>query len=322
MTPAGSVEERWVNLAEPASVSIDLYQTARVEGASGILLARSAVGYALLLHDVSTTHRAPIVLRNLSVRFNALCQVDCAETHRDERLTIVLCTAPDRHMQATFVQAAAALLAAGVADGPRLGAIVESLVELFMVATRPPQSSILGVWGELFVLSRASDPDIALGSWRSTARDRHDFARGAERVEVKTTVGARRHHFSLEQVTSGPDEKGFVVSVLTGTSAAGASVHDLVTEVIERCSSTTAGDQLMIKVGQALGSDIVQWADQRFDTTLAAQTCRLFEADVIPRPVVEDSRVREVRFVADLTDVESCRVVPAPDSLVASLSTV
>jgi hypothetical protein len=54
---------------------------------------------------------------------------------------------------------------------------------------------------------------------------------------------------------------------------------------------------------QSLGSDFSDQIDVRFDSTYAAQSLRAIRSTEIPRPVVTDSRVHDVRFKVDVTSV-------------------
>ena len=86
---------------------------------------------------------------------------------------------------------------------------VETLVDLFRQISQPPRKTVLGLWAELLIISRSSDPGKLVSCWHSQPEDRFDFASGVDRLEVKAAAGRLKiHHFSLEQLRPPIPAKG------------------------------------------------------------------------------------------------------------------
>ena len=138
----------------------------------------------------------------------------------------------------------------------------------------------------------------------------------AQRIEVKSAMGrVRCHNFSLEQLRPPLGTTILVASLFVERAAGGDTVFDLVERlrlrVLEYHNSLCDVDQV---VGATLGSGWRQASEFRFDSELAEDTLRFFEAAVIPcinlRPPPE---VTEVHFKSDLSRT------PAADLAVRAL---
>jgi hypothetical protein len=295
----------WAGLQRPTDGSDLAFATVPIPGTPSVRLGRGRVGPALLMEQpLPGTPRANIELKNLVVLFNATCRVESGGPAHDGLFTVVSCTSPDANLHDLFIQALEPLLRAPeMTDPGALPALIDSLAELFHGLTRPPVTSVIGVWGELFLMTRAANPDLLLDSWHQLPNDRYDFASDSQRLEVKTTVGSRRHHLSLDQLSPPAGVQLVVCSIVTESTAAGSSVHDLMDEVASRCASSSAASRLVRGVAQALGSEVTEWSKMRYDTSRAAESLRLVRGDAVPRPGAPPPQVSDVRFVVDLTGV-------------------
>ena len=95
-----------------------------------------------------------------------------------------------------------------------------------------------GLFGELWFLHRLLriDPVDAVAAWTGPAAQAHDFRRGNDEFEVKTTVGENRIHTinGLGQLTPSPDASLFLVSLqITAAGAGGLTLPESVEAVRE-----------------------------------------------------------------------------------------
>jgi hypothetical protein len=183
-------------------------------------------------------------------------------------------------------------------------AALQRLVELFRALERPPRKSVLGFWGELFVISRATDVLTTVQAWHLLPEERVDFSLGFQRLEVKAANGRRReHHFALEQLVPVPATRIVIASLLAERSSAGPSVSDLLGSI--RSAARDDAELLLHIDGVIAGALGAAWRramDERFDDRLAASTLAFFDSGTIPKPTtVPRPEVSEVRFKSDLT---------------------
>ncbi|MBX7134342.1 MAG: PD-(D/E)XK motif protein [Fimbriimonadaceae bacterium] len=309
----------WRTLATPKDGGDLAFTAMPIPGHPGARLARSAEGPAILFEiSGQAAHLAPIVLRNLSVKHNARCRIEDGGQVQEGQFTVVMCTSQDPGLHGLFLDAIQPLLGRVDSSDPRVvTAVVNALVELFRALGRPAETSVLGLWGELFLISVASDPDRMVGAWHVMPNDRYDFAFQDQRIEVKTTVGRRHHTFSLVQLNPPKGVEAAIASIVTEVSAAGATVRELIATICDRALSSEVASQLLISTSKVLGSDIAAWGDSRYDQARAAESLRFFPSKLIPQPRCPSERVWDVTFRADLEGLQSLPL-PLPRELGAA----
>lgn len=296
-----------------------IFSAADVPGAGGLRVGRSRRGVALLVPLTELDEQlTPIELRNLEVRPNVLCRTSGAAGVEEGLYTVCLCTASDERLRDVFVDALQLMLVDDIGDARHVRILVERLIELFSGLTQPPRTSLLGLWGELFVMYVSGKPDVLLDSWHAVANERYDFAVAGDRLEVKTAVGRRVHSFSLEQLEPPTHVRLAVASIVTESSAAGTSVPELLGLLASRCARPDASGVLLAGAAQALGSEVSDWGATRFDVARARDSLLVVDGRALPRPRLEAPEVYDVQFKVDLSSLD---VPPAANSdLVSALT--
>lgn len=97
----------------------------------------------------------------------------------------------------------------------------------------------IGLFGELWFLDRLidTDGDAAVDAWVGPLRQAHDFRRGGEEFEVKTTATeARRHHIhGLGQLRPSPDRSLTLVSIqIAPAGAGGATLPEMAAKALSK----------------------------------------------------------------------------------------
>ena len=272
----------------------------------------SAGAPSLLLSANDRSHKSPIRLAAVEVRFSIPCNIAIVgDKTTSETLTAISCTASDRTLQGYFVHVCETLLHI-VGAYPSLAQIadaVQRLVDLFQKLSGPPRRTIVGLFGELFVINSAKSPAVAVRAWRSTTDDRFDFSIADARLEVKaSSTRQRAHDFSFEQCHPPTDSVGVLVSLFAEASGGGVSMLDLV-ERIERQLGGDADLQLKLQetIAEALGRTASAAFSMRFDEDVARSSLQIYELGSIPAIRGRlPSELSQVRFRSDLS-----RVVPA-----------
>lgn len=289
-----------------------------------IRIARSQRGFAAVLPEVAGPSQPDIEFANLRVQFNAPCSVRVRGETRTERLVLIECTSTDQRLQECFLDVLAIALPDVLGlSGAEYGALITSLADLFASIQKAGRTSVLGLWGELFVLSKASSRDIAGSAWHASPSDTFDFALSGSRIEVKTATSRRAHYFSLEQVRPLYDVQVIVASLLTMPSIGGPSVEELLDEAcrdLDRDLQARIRSVAMRSLGDAWQVD----SATRFDSEMAGATLEWFDSASIP--AVENPRIEvsEVRFKSDLTECAPLSPAqvrergPLPQSIIGS----
>lgn len=307
---AVDLARQFARLTPPADATSDLrFSAAPIVEYPRHRIAVDWQGLPSLLISVADADAAgpPLVLEHLRMQQGVDCRITEADgTTETRRFTILRCTDEDPDTRHYFLRVSGTVLEA-IGDEPssdRVSGTVERLVELFRALTAPPRKSVVGFWGELFIIARSWEPVVMVRAWHARPEERFDFGLDSERLEVKATLGRlRRHHFSLEQLLPVPGTDVLIASVLLEPSISGPSVAHLIAE-IRSAVSNDANAVLHVDtvVALALGASWRLAMEQRFDAELAASGLTFFQPSSIPKPEgVIPPAVTEVRFASDLS---------------------
>ena len=276
-------------------------------------VARSRDGGANLLLSVEgSVWPAPVVLENLSVRYNLRCEIlGNAAGSEVEHFTVVSCVPGDPLLTEYFLRISAIVLDAIGAEPTvaELQAVIDRLVELLRALTLPPTRTIFGLWAELYLMSRSRDTVRMASAWHQMPGDLYDFAVADQRLEVKASgSNTRRHHFTLEQLVPPNHVQLLIASVIIERTSGGSSVMDLVDLIRTRLVGVP---KLALEVEQiaanTLGADWRLGHLDQFDIHAAESSLRFMSADTVPRVSTDiPPEVTEVRFVVDVAGVPEC----------------
>ncbi len=224
--------------------------------------------------------------------------------------TLVTCRDADEELERYFLRSLETLLAA-VPPDPTAGEVVRAisqLVELFRAHSAPPRKTIQGLWAELLLIARASEPTQLIDAWHATPNDLYDFSAQDQLLEVKSAQGRQRvHHFSLAQLTPPPGAAVVIASVLMDRAAGGASVQDLQDEILGRLAGDPArAMRIFTVVADLLGASWRFAATYRFDYEHAIASCAFYDVSLVPCVHGDlPSEVSDVHFKSDLDDIAS-----------------
>lgn len=286
-----------------SAIPIPGYDTHRIgktsQGAPSILLTVAS--------PTDKLRPIPIVLEHLTIQYDANCRISHPDgSIEDTSFTVIQCAGGDQALYVYFLRVTSAIIAV-LGTLPSQSVVndaVQKLTELFRSVDAPPQKSIQGIWGELFLISRVKKPEVLLSAWHTIPQERYDFGQGSQRVEVKSTSGkTRQHHFSFEQLNPPPGIDLLVASIFIERSSAGVSALELA----DKIRAKIVGDAKLLLhldrvVGLMLGENWHTSMSDTFDVQIAEQSLEFFEATIIPciNPVFPPE-VSEIHFKSDLT---------------------
>ena len=194
-------------------------------------------------------------------------------------------------------------------DRRALTSFFRSMVRLFAVGpAKNVEAERLGLWGELFVMSRVYGFLFWAPFWHSEVERRFDFSFGRNRVEVKITTRAERtHHFSHRQVFAIRDEEIVVASIVAAEDDAGLSLRQL----IEDCRKALLGTPSYMKLEKAVrqaGMESSAESGPVIDAIEAEENLAWFRSIDIPHfRVPEPAGVTETRYKVDLSTAPRIR---------------
>jgi hypothetical protein len=168
----------------------------------------------------------------------------------------------------------------------------------------------LGLWGELWVISKSADADLLVAAWRGPESEAVDFFMGGIGLEVKASKRRLVHHVSQTQLERPVgDHQSTLMSVWVGIDPErGQSLTDLVDVNIQRLSDSAAFLRKLATVGY------VPVDREQYQTKfLLLEAPTFFHFADIPRVTAADPGVSQLRYVVTL-DQE--RAKSAADSTV------
>ena len=233
----------------------------------------------LASEDVDARGRPPdLVLENIRVRYSASCTVAQPGGLPDHQcLTIVECLSDQvtlRQLFGDLMQDVVNEIGPHKVTDQRIAGLIGGLVELFRRLSQPGRRALLGLWGELVAIELLGASHEIIGSWRNDARDRFDFLRGHNALEVKTTQGPNRtHRFGLEQVRTSPDITCVVASLIAREDASGMSVIELARHLASNIDASSIQRSFWRKVFDVGGNGLEGDDDLRFDLASALRVC-------------------------------------------------
>jgi hypothetical protein len=289
-----------------------------VPGVTSFHIGRGADGAIALLTPADSAPEPPTRLKHLALDPRLHCRIEgVGGTVLEGDYGVVQFYADDVRLVQPFLDVAAAIIRL-LGESPAAGEVstaMRRLVRLFD-RTDPARGSVLGLWAELLIIDRSSDPLVLVDAWHAYVDARFDFAAPGSRLEVKaTTLDVRAHMFSLSQLEPVDGVAVVVASVVTTETSLGTSLADLLSRV-EKLLDGDGARQMKIheQVATILGPDWVRHVDRRFDEKQAQNSLVLFPAEKVPRVALPPPEVIDVRLTVDCTSVEP---LSAPTGLAA-----
>ena len=178
-----------------------------------------------------------------------------------------------------------------------------SMVRLFEVTpARDVWSEQLGLWGELFMMSRVLGFRFWMPFWHNETTRRFDFSYDYRRLEVKTTTRPERiHHFSHRQIYAMENEEISIISLVVKEDDSGLSLRQL----IQDCRKAILGTPGYLKLEKAVrqaGMDQTTDVGPKFDALEAETSLAWFRSTDIPHFwMPEPEGVTGTRYKVDLS---------------------
>lgn len=198
--------------------------------------------------------------------------------------------------------------------------LIMRFVKLFKQIDSSSDISVQGLWGELFQIYIASDSSTLIEYWHKRHKEKYDFNSGVQKIEVKSTLAAKRVHlFSSEQLETSDNSELIISSVLMKKDRVGLTIGELVELIKEQIPLDNASlfKDLQSVVIQTIGAEYERACNASFDLDYSirnhayywAEDVKKIERQVIP------SEVSQVRFQSDLSGI-----LPIGEEEIISLS--
>lgn len=250
-------------------------------------------------------------LESLVVEYNTPCKfVDDSGTKKLHYSIITLLSSEDA-LQKEFIDIMMMIISK-LPDSPtknEIAAEMECLIAIFEAMHKSPKKKVQGLWAELLVIDRSSNPDLLLNAWHTEPLSKYDFTMGREKIEVKSTSSAeRKHTFQLDQLNPTQNSHLLIASVTvreSGHGNDGLSVDELRDKICQRLKSAEAMTHIYLVIARTLGRDYVRARDIYFDYVEAVDSLKFYDYRDIPKisKDIVPIGVSCVKFVSDISNV-------------------
>jgi len=255
----------------------------------------------VILPAIPRTNVRPVRLSSIGVDYGVNCKIVEGGKESDEVITIIRLFSPPIRIESIFIEVVAMLLRPLARfNSSRVHEVVSGLVELFHEVNRPSQATMLGLWGELFVIGNSVDPNTVGRAWHPSPQERFDFSLEEARIEVKTTTGPRQHHFALEQVRPVPGLDIVVASVVVSGSLRGLNVVEMISWASQKVTNAEVKRHITTTALKTIGATMEEQALVRLDLDTARAGIRFFDSTMVPQPTPPKFGTSQIRFLADL----------------------
>ena len=262
----------------------------------------------LLLPANPDDTRPDIVLRAVDVEFSRDCRIKTPSSEAHEGcFTAIRLKETDPDITRLFLRMMEELFE-GTSPLRTNAQIAENIQEIASLFSRMSDDvrGIVGLWGELNLISAAVDVGVAVSAWSTAKHAKYDFVTDEFVMDVKTCLShLPKHRFSLEQLRPAGEHRAYIKSVCVVEQPAGRTVGELMDEIADRLDEPDLTARFLKTCIAKSGKDIYQ-SELRLKPYPEANSFKLYDATSIPVPLVRPGDpISDLRFDVDLTSVNA-----------------
>ena len=209
-----------------------------LQGKSGVWLAVDERSFpSLLFSCLPSDTRNDIELRFVGVQFARECEIGVdGGGHANGTFSIVRLEENDPDLVRVFLRLLEETFCGDELIPRTNREISERILELANLFSQLEHSErdLLGLWGELLIISRAAAPAAAAQRWCLDRNAKYDFVCDSFALEVKATLKPSRvHRFSLAQLRINGEMAIYVASIQAIQAHGGTTASELMDQILE-----------------------------------------------------------------------------------------
>ncbi|AKM11105.1 MULTISPECIES: PD-(D/E)XK motif protein [Sphingomonadales] len=268
---------------------------------SGVWLAVDERSFpSLLFSCLPSDTRNDIALRFIGVQFARECEIGVdGGGHANGTFSIVRLEENDPDLVRVFLRLLEETFCGDALTPLTNREISERILELANLFSQLEHSAkdLLGLWGELLIISRAAAPAAAAERWCLDRNAKYDFVCDDFALEVKTTLKPSRvHRFALDQLRPHGELPVYVASVQAIQAHGGTTVSELMDRILEVITDAELRRSFLALCLLKGGEDIYK-SGLRLQLLSVETGVAYFAAGNIPVPIVDTaSPISNVKF--------------------------
>lgn len=253
-----------------------------------------------------------INLEFISVLFSQKCNIKEENEKLKDLLSIVILKTQNQDLQKYFTDFFTIILQNidPIPTEITLYKEVQKVIDLFSYISKPPIKSLQGLWSELFVIEKSSNPEYLIKSWHISTSDKYDFNDSKDKLEVKSTQKYRRvHRFSIDQLHNNSGSDLLIASLFVLETGSGISILDLRDNILLRVGDLNLKIKLNELIYKTIGDNYEKLGEIYFDYQKASDSLSYYDILNIPYIDVKTipPEISNIIFDCDLTSVPTIK---------------
>jgi hypothetical protein len=239
---------------------------------------------------------------NILLRFKENCKIH--EDNSKSIFTILSCRSNDELTIKMFLDICETTIPQlnNEPSAEEIKKITNVIVELFREIS-DKKRSIIGLWGELFLIYSSSNQEKVLKAWHENPSDKYDFFDDNQALEVKCTSKTDRiHKFQHDQLLSEIKDHYIASIMVSENSNNGLSVLDLYENLKKNKLSINLIDKLNKNFYRVIGSHPQEDLNViKFDIDYSKNNLMYYKLKDISTLVNEDDAITDISYNLDLS---------------------
>jgi hypothetical protein len=239
---------------------------------------------------------------NILLRFNENCKIH--EDKTSSIFTILSCRSDDELTIKMFLDICETTIPQlkNEPSAEEIKKITNIIIELFREIS-DKKRSIIGLWGELFLISSSSNTEKTLQAWHENPTDKYDFFDNNEALEVKCTSKTDRiHKFQHDQLLSEIKDHYIASIMVSENPYDGLSVLDLYEDIKKNKLPINLINKLKKNFYRVLGSNPKEDLNEfKFDINYSKKNLMYYKLKDISTLVNDDDSVTDISYKVDLS---------------------
>ena len=297
------LEEIFKKLETPSEKQEDIYKTELILGKYH-RLGKNYKGQPSILINTKKNNESVAPYRGMSIRlrFNINCKIH--EENEKQNYTILSCISNDEQIIKIFLDICQTTISQlGKEPTPKeISEKTQMLIDLFKEMPNK-LSSIVGLWGELFLIASSKNITKCLEAWHQHAEDKYDFYDNNEALEVKcTTQTDRKHKFKHDQLVSNLKDHYVASIMISDDPNKGLSVVDLYEDIKKRCKLDNLNNKLKKIFFKIVGKTPYEELNEyRYSFDYSKKNLMYYKLKDISTLVNKDDSVTDISYKVDLS---------------------
>ena len=297
------LEEIFKKLETPSEKQEDIYKTELILGKYH-RLGKNYNGLPSILINTKKNNESVAPYRGMSIRlrFNINCKIH--EENEKQNYTILSCISNDEQIIKIFLDICQTTISQlGKEPTPKeISEKTQMLIDLFKEMPNK-LSSIVGLWGELFLIASSKNITKCLEAWHQHAEDKYDFYDNNEALEVKCTSQTdRKHKFKHDQLVSNLKDHYVASIMISDDPNKGLSVVDLYEDIKKRCKLDNLNNKLKKIFFKIVGKTPYEELNEyRYSFDYSKKNLMYYKLKDISTLINEDDSVTDISYKVDLS---------------------